>query len=203
MKPTLICIIGESGSGKSMIAQAIQEQMGIPTLLSYTDRPRRDESDNGHTFLSVAEFDELKYSDMIAFTQFGSNRYCCLKKDVGPVNTYVIDEFGYNHLLKHHTDDYHITSLRIYRPYSERIKSVGKERVDRDKGKFTRDYNFFDHCILNAVDDKEGVIEESLLIVQRILRNKKYMHDEYPSRHGCAIMFWLVIIALIILYLWK
>jgi len=136
-KPLIICIVGESGSGKTTIAEYIEREHGIKMMESYTDRPMRYPGETGHTFVTKEEFDTFSHDDMIAYTEFGGHRYCCLKKDVLDFNTYVIDERGLIYLMQNFSEVYDIKCIRVYADLSTRIKRVGKERVERDEGMFT------------------------------------------------------------------
>jgi guanylate kinase len=144
-KPLIICIVGESGSGKTTIAEYIEREHGIKMMESYTDRPLRYPGETGHTFVTKEEFDTFSHDDMIAYTEFGGYRYCCLKKDVMDYNTYVIDERGLNYLLDNFENEYDIVCIRVYSSLQNRIKRVGEERVKRDEGMFKlkwHDYRF-------------------------------------------------------------
>ena len=142
-KPLVICIIGESGSGKTTWATYIEQQYGIPMIQSYTDRPRRNDNEEGHVFLEVSDFDLLKEEDMIAHTRFGDYRYCCLKQDVKQLNTYVIDEDGFDMLKQRYDDIYDIVSIRVSCDADELRNRVGEERANRDKGRFNMsDFDF-------------------------------------------------------------
>ena len=114
-KPIILCIVGESGSGKTLVADYIAEMYGWQLIESRTTRPPRFEGEGGHTFVSDEEFDSYKMLDMIAYTTFGTARYCCLKKDVHDRSLYVIDEFGLYYLKTHFSDIYHIISLRLHK----------------------------------------------------------------------------------------
>lgn len=149
--PLIICLVGESGSGKSTLAKKISRAFGHNFIESYTDRPSRGEGDD-HTFLTPEEFDQIKEEDMIAFTNFGSHRYCCLFKDVKDKNLYIIDEFGLKHLIEHHSDKYDIRTIRVVCNEDERIRRVGPDRVLRDTGKFTMPLNEFGYVIRTDVE---------------------------------------------------
>lgn len=143
-KPVILCIVGESGSGKTTMAEYIETNFGVPSIESYTTRPKRSPNETGHTFITDGEFNQFDRKDMIAFTEFGGYRYCCLKEDVGQENVYVIDEAGLRYLRDNFSDIYDIKSIRLTCGKSERIERVGQERVERDKGKFTMPYRLFD-----------------------------------------------------------
>jgi hypothetical protein len=137
-----------------MVAEAIEKYAGIVMLQSYTDRPRRTPDENGHTFLTKEQFDKFREEDMIAFTEWNGYRYCCLHSDIRPINTYVIDERSVQYLTENFNHKYNIYTIRFYRGKAARIKSVGKERVDRDEGKFNMELNQFDHVEMNNGSDK-------------------------------------------------
>jgi len=170
-KPLVLCIVGESGSGKSMVANYIRKY-GFKLIESYTTRPRRSAIEGGHTFISESEFDKIKKEDMIAYTEFGKCRYCCCKKDVSLLSGYVIDEFGLKYLKENFSDVYDIKSLRLHRLEENRIKSVGQERVNRDKGKFTMTDDEFDFVIDNPEDRKWDVFIETDFVIEKILDNE-------------------------------
>ena len=148
-KPTIICIVGESGSGKTLIADYLDHRYGYEIIESRTTRPQRTPDEDGHTFVSQEEFDSYDKDEMIAFTTFGGYNYCCLKKDVKDKNTYVIDEHGLKYLKENFSRIYNIYSIRVHRDYHARVRAVGRDRVDRDKGKFTMDDKEFDWVIEN------------------------------------------------------
>ena len=140
MKPVIICLTGESGTGKTTIAEYIEEKYNIPSIYSYTDRPPRYPNERGHTFVTPQEYDEFDISDMIAYTNFGGNRYCCLKQDVKPFNTYVIDEHGLKYLERNFGEEYEIFKVRITR--DESLRDVDKARIERDRGMFGNDIKY-------------------------------------------------------------
>lgn len=133
-KPLIICLLGESGSGKTTLAEHIEREFGIVMIQSHTDRAKRTPVENGHTFHTKEEFDKLDIRDMLAYVNFGDKQYCCLKSDLKRKNTYVIDESG---LLQLDASLYNIVAIKVYCTKKERNKRVGKERTDRDKGKFS------------------------------------------------------------------
>ena len=151
IKPHIICIIGESGSGKSIIADLLQLK-DYYLIRSYTTRPRRHPNESGHTFLSPEEFDALNRDAMIAYTEFGGNRYCCLEKDVQIKNTYVIDDRGYEYLKKTYSDIYNIFAVRIKTDENVRAKFVDQERMERDKTMFFLPDSEYDMIIHNDYD---------------------------------------------------
>lgn len=65
VKPTIIAVVGQSGTGKTTLVDMIEERMGIPQVQSYTERPKRSPDEKGHTFLSKEEFSDLGYANLL------------------------------------------------------------------------------------------------------------------------------------------
>jgi hypothetical protein len=152
-RPKILAIVGESGSGKTCLAEYFEEVYDIPLIQSHTDRPRRYPGESGHTFYTPGQFDGFKREDMIAYTEFGGNRYCCLKKDVDEKhNTYVIDENGFL-MLKHlHSRDYKVCGVRVNRSLDLRNGCVEPSRIKRDSDRFWLPDSFYDWMIVNDND---------------------------------------------------
>jgi hypothetical protein len=89
---------------------------------------------------------------MIAFNDRFQARYCCLKQDVQPLNTYVIDEEGLKMLVNGFEDIYNIKSVRVHRKLNLRENQIDKERLKRDKGNFNMPLTDFDYHITNNND---------------------------------------------------
>lgn len=181
MKPIIFCIVGESGSGKTMVAEALEKYADIPLIQSYTDRPKRTPTENGHTFLSKEEFDLLKEEDMIARTEWSGYRYCCLTSDVKPVNAYIIDCRGLEMLKEKYSEKYCIVSILIKRNKNQRIKSVGRDRVDRDEGKFYLPDEYYDKVIYNDTEKKLNIIFGVWSFVREFLLTPEYLSEKEYS----------------------
>lgn len=148
-RPKILAIVGESGSGKSLISDYIEQHYNINLVKSYTTRPQRPENDDGHTFISNEEFNFFTKDEMVAYTEWQGNRYCCLHNDIKDANTYVIDESGLLMLKALYSDRYKVKSLRVYRDKLKRVSDVGLDRVGRDEGKFNLYPRDFDYIVRN------------------------------------------------------
>lgn len=133
-RPIIIAIVGESGNGKNVIADYLESEHGIGAIESYTTRPQRYEGETGHNFITEEEYGKLNKNDMIAFTEFGNHKYCCLKKDVKAINSYIIDENGLEYLEANFRDEYDIITWRVYR--DDRLKNISVDRKRRDNNMF-------------------------------------------------------------------
>ena len=60
MSKVLLVLLGESGTGKTTIANELRNKYNMKVLQSYTTRPKRDENEDGHTFVSLGEYLLLK-----------------------------------------------------------------------------------------------------------------------------------------------
>ena len=157
MKPLILCITGKSGSGKTTLADWLENNLDAPTIQSRTDRKPRFKLERGHTFVSEEEFDSYNIDDMIALTTFGGRRYCCLKEDIKPLNTYVIDEKGILFLKEHHDDIYRIKTLYVHR--QERLRRADYVRKQRDKTMFSFTPDDYDYVIDNNFDKRHFFLE--------------------------------------------
>jgi energy-coupling factor transporter ATP-binding protein EcfA2 len=63
MNDAPLVIIGPSGSGKSSVVKILCEQYGYTLMKTVTTRPRRDEFDTDHTFISLEEFATRKQNN--------------------------------------------------------------------------------------------------------------------------------------------
>ena len=150
MKNKIICIVGESGCGKTTLANYLEDEHGIKPIKSRTTRPPRKEGERGHTFVSKEEFDEYDWSEMIAYTTYGDYEYCCLMSDVtDDYMTYVIDERGLLYLKLTYSHIFDIFVVRMFAPNYLRKKYTDKERMLRDEDMFTLSEEHFDYFIEN------------------------------------------------------
>lgn len=162
-RPKILAIVGESGTGKTTVAEYIENVFDIPMIRSHTDRPKRYPEEDSHTFHQPEEFDCFKREDMIAWTNFGNNRYCCLKEDVVEDNTYVIDERGLMMMTNLYKAEYKVFKLRIKRDIISRIKDVGTIRVERDEGNF-----YLPDWSYDAIIENNGTIEDLQEDIDRV-----------------------------------
>lgn len=99
----IYCIIGNSGSGKTTIADALQREYNLSVLKSYTTRPKRKETDNDHIYIDEEEYFALQHK--VATRKAEDGYYCATKEQVNNNDIYVID-FGGFFELKQKYDGY-------------------------------------------------------------------------------------------------
>lgn len=88
----LILIIGESGTGKTSLANYLHEHYGLRVLPSYTTRPKRTNSDTDHTYVTDAEYKRLQ--NIVAENSCNGYMYCATKDQCDNSDVYVVDITG-------------------------------------------------------------------------------------------------------------
>lgn len=91
---TLICLIGESGSGKSTAAEMFKAELGYNIIRSFTTRPARTPDENTHTFVDAAP--DIRDPDIIAYTYYNGYHYWATRDQYRGqgASVYVIDPAG-------------------------------------------------------------------------------------------------------------
>lgn len=71
-KKKILCLIGKSGSGKTTIANYLQENYKYNRIITCTTRPMREGEVDGkdYIFMSLFEFEQTMESDMTCVTNF-------------------------------------------------------------------------------------------------------------------------------------
>lgn len=151
MKSKIVCIVGPSGSGKTTLANIASKELKIPTLCSYTTRPKRDNEINGIDHFFVSKEEMPTKDKMLAYTKFGDYEYWASIEQI-PIDKpiiYVIDEKGLLMLIEEWGDKYEIVSMLIKRDKKLLIETVGEERVKRDHSRVKIDEDSYDAVISN------------------------------------------------------
>lgn len=132
-KLKIMCIVGGSGTGKTLASLHLKYHKDANVICSFTTRPPRDTEVEGrdHHFIDIIP----DKTDMIASTHFGGAFYYALKSQVfGPCTVYVIDEKGLGNLKQDYGDVYDIYSVLILRDNELRRKAgVNNTRIRRDE----------------------------------------------------------------------
>lgn len=99
----IYCLIGNSGSGKTTIADALQREYNLSVLKSYKTGPKRKETDNDHIYIDEEEYFALQHK--VATRKAKDGYYCATKEQIDNHDLYVID-FGGFFELKEKYDGY-------------------------------------------------------------------------------------------------
>lgn len=123
----LYLIVGASGSGKTTVANVLEEKYGYKQLQSYTTRPMRTENEIGHIFVNDAFFDQL--ANFIGYTSYGDYRYGATAEQANNADLYVIDPQGVE-FLKNHYNGKPVKVITITSPVHTRINRM-EQRGDK------------------------------------------------------------------------
>lgn len=188
IKP-LILLVGQSGSGKTTIANYLETNYGYKQLQSYTTRKPRYEGETGHTFISEEEFNKL--DNLVAYTEYNGHQYGVTAEMIDQSDIYVIDVPGVASLFeKYQCEDRQIYVFYLESTVATRIDRM-IERGDHDAAIVSRLHNdeqydwyeelhkyvlpemIFGHTSLRVIDadkDLDNVINQITLI----LDNKEF-----------------------------
>ncbi len=150
MKPTIVCLVGDSGSGKTFASMHLQEVLGWNTIVSYTTRKKRDGETNGKEHWFVTDNDVPAQKNMCAYTVFGGYQYWTeweqFRKD--KVNVYVIDEKGLIDLqAKEQTPfSFNLITIKIKRQHKD---GIDEQRIARDKERVNIPDDLYDYVVNN------------------------------------------------------
>lgn len=145
----IICIAGETASGKDTLTDMVSWETGIPKVVSYTDAPKRTDQTEGkeHYFLTPEQFDRvLEEQTVIAYTKIGKTgyRYCATLESLKADKVlYIIDPAGIHDLKSKHLPDTEIKVAYIYTPLEVRRRRASvrgnfnfDERVRNEEAQF-------------------------------------------------------------------
>ena len=160
----LYLIVGASGSGKTTVANVLEEKYGYKQLQSYTTRPMRTENEIGHIFVNDAFFDQL--ANFIGYTSYGDYRYGATAEQADNSDLYVIAPAGVEFLRKHYngkpvkvitiTSPVHTRISRMEQRGDEFSKIMERLLIDIDFRNFLGDFNIDngDNTKLNDIAKK-------------------------------------------------
>ena len=141
----LYLIVGASGSGKTTIANVLEEKYGYKQLQSYTTRPPRNQNEAGHIFVTDEEFNRLQ--NIIAYTEYNNYRYCATSEQANNSDIYVIDPNGIDYLKAHYKGK-SIKIINITSPVHTKINRM-EQRGDA--------FNKIMERLLNDIDFRDFV----------------------------------------------
>lgn len=185
VKP-LYCFIGPSASGKTTIANMLEEQYSYKQVQSYTTRPPRYDGEVGHIFIDDEAFRNL--GELAAYTFYNGYQYGTTFSQLNECDIYVIDTSGLKCLLEKYSNRpiyviYFDASVKIRiermidRGASD-MEIVSRLHTDGDSW-----YDELDHLVwkykyldkksvnlyrVNADQNKEDVLEQVLYYIRGI-----------------------------------
>lgn len=138
---SVILLVGRTGSGKSSLIKKLCERTGLKQLLSYATRPRRSETDNDHTFVTVEEYLRAKENGEIAIDgEIAGNYYYSTIEQLYDADLYTINPEALNRLLALNLPN--IRFVVVYISCPDKIREERAVRRGDDKNKYrVRDFS--------------------------------------------------------------
>jgi guanylate kinase len=103
MNKPLFLFVGKSASGKTTVADILEQMYGFKQVYSYCTRKPRYDGEVGHVFVTVEEFKDLE--NMVAYTFYNNNHYGTTSDQLDECSIYVVDVPGVKTLLKKYKTD--------------------------------------------------------------------------------------------------
>lgn len=98
MNKPLFLFVGRSASGKTTIANILEEKYCFNQVQSYTTRRPRYEGEAGHIFLTEEEFNNLE--NIVSYTFYNDNQYGTTSELLDKNDIFVVDVPGVKSLLE-------------------------------------------------------------------------------------------------------
>lgn len=164
VKPIKFLFIGRTGAGKTVIAHAVCEKLGLKQVKSLTTRLPRNENEKNnswdHYFVSNEEFDSIGNREgFAAYTEINGNRYATTFDELDKSDVYVIDPAGVKNLKESCGDQYKFIEIYIRVPYR-----LNEQRfIDRGGTKQEFKSRYDDESVQFAEYEKEQMFDYHLL----------------------------------------
>lgn len=173
----IICLVGESGCGKSTAAEVL-ERKGYNYIQSYTDRHKRNPNEKGHIFIDISYekwISEHKNSEIIAETFFDKHHYWSVRdqyKDKG-VSIYTVDPRGV-HDLREFISDAEIIAIYLRCDEVNRILRMKKDNRTEEciKARIENDKETFKIVECDYIVDGNKSLEEVVELIENIISLK-------------------------------
>lgn len=171
MNPTIICLVGDSGSGKTLASLYLQQVFDWKAIVSYTTRPMREGETNGidHWFVDPSLVPEQ--SKMCAYTVFGNYQYWTEWKQFfdNNVNVYVIDEKGLINLRSKEQTPFafNLVTIKVNR---KNKNGIDENRMNRDNERVTIPDDFYDYVVNN--DYSIEAFKATLYLIGKCIERK-------------------------------
>ena len=126
----MICIVGRSGSGKDYLANEFAK-LGYKVIKSYTTRPKRNENEDTHIFITPEE--AKTFTDKVAETTINGYEYFATFEQVKNNDIYIIDPEGLKPLTKNINGREPIYIIYVYSDFDERKEKAISRSADKEK----------------------------------------------------------------------
>lgn len=123
----LVCIMGESASGKDSLISELCKRNNLNQLISYTTRPIRDNEGQTHIFVDEDVYRQMRQDgEIAAYTLINNHHYWSTVEQLYDSDFYAIDPIGVKSLKT-----LNLPNLRIVTIYINVPEDVRKERAKK------------------------------------------------------------------------
>lgn len=166
MQPTIIAIVGASGSGKTYLSKILQSELNIYSIVSFTTRPMREGEVNGQDYYFVGQKPQIPFCNILTETRFSDYDYYALREQVPPTGicTYIVDEGGVENLKRVHSQRFNIITVYVEATEDTLIeRGIDLRRIERDKSRKKLPMNEYDIVIGNndSIEEFEEAIRKT------------------------------------------
>ena len=121
----LLCILGQTASGKDFLTNKLCERTGWTAITSYTTRERRLNEGETHIFSTESDYEQMKADGNIAaYTNIDGNYYWATVDQLYENDIYIIDFTGLKTLK-----ELNLPNLRLVSVYINVPDAIRKERA--------------------------------------------------------------------------
>lgn len=166
MKPTIIAIVGASGSGKTYFSRLLQNELNVFAIVSHTTRPKQEDETEGKDYYFIGKNQAIPFCEMLTHTKSEGYEYFALRDQVPPEGscTYVVDETGVQALKRLHGERYRVVTVLVRSSYAAlEARGIDQERIFQDRTRRQLPDDFYDFVIDNdgSLMEYEETIRET------------------------------------------
>lgn len=165
-------ILGRTATGKDTLANILMSKYKWTFIKSMTDRPKRTEAEDTHTFISTEEFKLLPPSEIIAETCINNYHYCATKKQLMENDAYIVDPYGCYQLLENCPEEPFIL-----------VYMKAKDKLQQQNYAIHRSNNIYEESIIfqqrYESEDSQFIDFENMIEICELFKYPNVVHTIY------------------------
>lgn len=168
-KRKIICLLGKSGSGKTLAAMHMKHKFGVNVIIPFTNRPPKEYEIEGldYHFIDICP----PPTDVLTVVKRkGYLKYALVSQAHEDVSIYMPDTKSFEILASDYADDYEVFSVLIKRNINKRrLVQMDDEQEFGDDGLNYRPLTYYNYVI-----DNNGTKRELFDNIERIFNEVSY-----------------------------